>query len=1104
MIFDANAGCAKRRLALSSSTAVLAMLISAPAFAQATAENVESVTVSSSRIQSLGFDAPTPTTVISADELQKQANTNVFVTVTQLPSLMGSTGSSVGNGGSSNGVNGLSALNIRGLGTQRNLILIDGERVIPTSTQGVVDISQFPTMLLQRVDVVTGGAAASWGSDAVSGVVNFILDKKFEGFKMNLNGGITTYADDPQAQIQFAAGSAFMGGKAHVEVSGEFTSEAGVNSLSPGPRKWWQNPQQLQQFSTSQCQPNGCPGGSPQWINGLNGKDVQWAFGGLITRGPLQGTQFGANGAPSQYDYGFGYNGLPAVPLRNTTTSVPANCSSGGYCFGGDLAGAQGPGNSIVARLVRGNTFARVSYDITDNIEIYATGMYSEVVTWDKPTESFFKSDNLSIGCDNPYLPTTVAQACLANNGQTAAYNSQFTSIVQPAGGVSGLGGNAYAPSLTDIANGPQGGVLNTQTSNGFFNGYTAGKMPYGTQNAILQNVENYNNRTMRRFVVGADGVFNLFDTDWNFKAYGQHAEVDFHNTLENILITPYYNAAIDAVTVTGANQASFPGVPVGSTICRSVAARSVGCVPLNIIGTTGASPAARTFVQGLNQDGSSSGANGRDPFQITNQRQDVFEYVMNGDPFELWAGKVSIATGFQYREEAFSTQNDCASRGNCANEVFNGVLYGPAGNPLLNASSQPGVLPPANPNWYAGNFQPAHGVFHEWEIFGETNIPLLNDNDWGHINADLAGRYTHYTTSGDVETWKVGLTWDTPIDGLRLRALQSRDVRAPNLAELFAGARVNNGSVVDDFALNGGAQNQLISPLPNPITANPSLKPEKGQTTELGLVWSPSYVPGLNISATYYRVGVKGEITTLSQQQEMDLCFNGNALQCSFISSNGTPWATGGTINAAATLTRPTSQTTPQVNIASVVTQGIDYEASYRFAMDDAIDWGMGGDVTLRTLATNVTSFITNPGFIGGVITESAGSNGGATPHWKIFFNQAYDQDTWGLFVNERWFSEGVINRNWFQCAAACPAPVDANHPTVSSNYMPGELYFDVGGHYDLSQHSSLYFKVDNLTNQNPGNAYSYTPANQSPPLNPALYDVLGRFYHIGIRITD
>jgi outer membrane receptor protein involved in Fe transport len=1112
MHFATNAGCAKRRLALSSSTAVLAMLISVPAFAQQAEQGVESVTVSSSRIMSSGFTAPTPTTVINAGELEKQANTNVFTTITQLPSLMGSTGTTVGNGGSSNGVNGLSTLNLRGIGTQRNLIMVDGERIIPTNITGVVDVSQMPQMLLQRVDVVTGGASASWGSDAVSGVVNFILDKKFEGFKLNVNGGISNYADDEKGQIQFAAGTSFLGGRAHVEISGEFTSEAGINSLQ-GARKWWQNPQQLQMFSTAQCQPNGCPGGSPQWINGLHGKNALWAYGGLITRGPLQGTQFGANGVPSQFDYGYGYNGQPALPARlagssaTVTASGGPACSSGGYCFGGDLAGAQGPYNSIVARLVRGNVYARASYDITPEIEIYASAIFSEVVTWDKPTQSFFKSDNLQVACDNPFLPSSVAQACLANNGQTAAYNSQFTSIPQPVGGIAGNLSSAYAPSAADLANGPNGG---NSLSNGFLAGYTAGKMQYGALNSILQNVENYNNRTTRRYVLGTDGVFNLFNIDWNFKAYYQHGEVDFHNTLENILITPYYDAAIDAVQVTANNQASFPGVPLGSIICRSVAARSVGCQPLNIIGTTGATAAARTFVQGLNADGSSTGANGRDPWQIVRTRQEVFDYSMSGDIFETWAGKVSAATGFQFREEALRGVSDCASRGNCANEVFDGVLYGPAGNPLLNPGSviNGQAFPPAAPNWYAGNFQPARGYFHEWEVFGEFNVPLLNDTAWGKIDGTLAGRYTHYSTSGDVETWKVGLVWDTPLDGLRVRALQSRDVRAPNLAELFAGARVNNGSVTDPFTCNvgcsiPGAANQTVSPLPNPITANPNLKPEKGQTTEAGLVWSPSHVPGLNISATYWRIGVKDIIAQLGQFDQINLCFNGNALQCSFIQSNGQPWAVNGVIDQTLVHTRPTLQTTPQVNLASRLIDGMDYEMSYQFAMNDAIDWGLGGDVTIRMLATNVMKNLNNPGFIGAVITDEAGMNGGNTPHWKIFFTQAYDTDNWGLFINERWFSEGVINRNWYACASACPAPVDNNHPTVSSNYMPGELYFDIGGHYDLSEHSSLYFKIDNLTNQNPGNANPFTPLNQSSNTNPTLYDVIGRYYTVGFRIN-
>ena len=294
-------------------------------------------------------------------------------TITQLPSLHGSTGTTVGNGGSSNGVNGLSALNIRGVGTQRNLILIDGERVVPTSPQGVIDISQFPQMLLQRVDVVTGGASASWGSDAVSGVVNFVFDKKYEGFKMNVNGGISNYADDPKAQVQFAAGTGFAGGRAHIEVSGEFTSEAGINSLEGAAQVVAVPPAAaavLRRPVPAQWLPRRF---GPMWINVNQGVNVLWAYGGLITRGPLQGTQFGAGGVPSQFNYGFGYNGQPA-------TAEPHRGRRHQQLFAWRLLlwrrsrpAPRGPYNSLVARLVRGNTFARASYDLTPDIEIYAT-----------------------------------------------------------------------------------------------------------------------------------------------------------------------------------------------------------------------------------------------------------------------------------------------------------------------------------------------------------------------------------------------------------------------------------------------------------------------------------------------------------------------------------------------------------------------------------------------------------------------------------------------------------------------------------------------------------------------------------------------------------
>src|SRR5215831_13267322 len=181
-----NYGLTKTRARLAGGAAILALSASA-AMAQ---EGVEQVVVSSTRLQAAGFDAPTPTTVVSAADLEAQAKPSVFDSITQLPALQGSTGAGYNTGSTTTGLIGLSALGLRGLSPLRTLTLLDSQRVVGGNFNGAVDVSQMP---IQRVDVVTGGASASWGSDAVVGVINFITDKKFEGFKMNAQAGISTY-----------------------------------------------------------------------------------------------------------------------------------------------------------------------------------------------------------------------------------------------------------------------------------------------------------------------------------------------------------------------------------------------------------------------------------------------------------------------------------------------------------------------------------------------------------------------------------------------------------------------------------------------------------------------------------------------------------------------------------------------------------------------------------------------------------------------------------------------------------------------------------------------------------------------------------------------
>src|SRR5260221_1926672 len=208
-----NYGLTKTRVRLAGGAAILALSAGA-AMAQ---EGVEQVVVSSTRLQSAGFDAPTPTTVVSAADLEQQAKPNVFDAITQLPALQGSTGEGYNTGSTTTGLIGLSSLGLRALSPLRTLTLLDSQRVVGGNFNGAVDVSLMPQMLIQRVDVVTGGASASWGSDAIAGVVNFVTDKKFEGFKFNAQTGLSTYGDLGTVTMQAAVGTSFAAGRGHFE-----------------------------------------------------------------------------------------------------------------------------------------------------------------------------------------------------------------------------------------------------------------------------------------------------------------------------------------------------------------------------------------------------------------------------------------------------------------------------------------------------------------------------------------------------------------------------------------------------------------------------------------------------------------------------------------------------------------------------------------------------------------------------------------------------------------------------------------------------------------------------------------------------------------------
>lgn len=933
------------------------------------------IVVTGSRITSSGFTAPTPTTVIDSAQIALNAQPNIFNTIAQLPSLQGSTGVTTGTNSTSSGTQGLSSFSLRGLGPIRTLTLLDGQRVVGANVTGVPDISQFPQLLVERVDVVTGGASASYGSDAVGGVVNFITNKRFTGIKGNVQGGISTYGDDEQVLVQLAGGTSFLNDRLHVIVSGEYAHEEGVGpggfgEDAPGSRDW---------YTTATLVNRGVLNdGLPQYNYREHAQAYQYALYGLITAGPLQGTAFDAAGNPVPFQYGS--NG---VPTRNNTGNV-TGCYIG-FCIGGDLSGNVGIGTTLKSGLDRYNGYGRISFDIDADNEIYATVNISQVDSNNQPNPGAARS-GITLQCSNPFVPASVQAACAAN------------------------------------------GITQFQ---------------FGVNNAIMPNIRVNPSRKQYRFVAGAAGKVSALGTDWRYDAYAEHGENITDITVNNMTVNPRYFAAIQATRVNG------------QIVCADPVARANGCVPINVIG--GTRPSAEALAYAVPENG---------PFQHTRQTQDVVSANLSGDPFATWAGPVSVAMGAEWRREFYRVTAD------------------PYGNGILTGQTSYNADYPADPvlsngggNWYAGNYRAGRGAYNVLESYLELNVPVLNSETLGRANLNVAGRATRYSTSGTVYTWKAGGTWDTPLDGVRLRAVTSRDVRAPNLSELFAAPIAAN---VPNFT--NPFNNTSVNISQNTI-GNPNLTPEKARNTELGIVLSrPGWLPGLSVSFDYYNIKVSDLISAVTAQQQVNYCFEGVSSFCGSFFLDG-PGGVGNFVDVQ------------PFNLASIETKGFDIEASYQFRQP----LGLPGNFTVRGLATHVIHYGTDLGLPRTIPIDSAGVNSGATPSWKWLATQTYAQDEFSFFLQERGFSDGVFGSQYIVCQTNCPAST-VNSPTLDYNRMPGAIYLDVGGTYNVNKSLSAYFKVDNLLDRDP------TPSpqtNTGVDINPQLYDIIGRVFRAGVRFN-
>jgi outer membrane receptor protein involved in Fe transport len=347
------------------------------------------IVVTGSRIPS-GFRAPTPVTVVSAEQLRAAAPGNLADGLNELPIMSTSFKTNRPIATNVFAVTGQNLLDLRGLGANRTLVLIDGRRLPSTNGSGSTDVNILPQNLVQRVDIVTGGASAAYGSDAVAGVVNFALDTKFKGFKGEIKSGLSTYGDLPEASASIAFGSSFAGDRGRIIASAEYFHQDGLRADQKTGRKW---------FDVQNGQlPNPVAGARPSFININDIRSSLGTFGGLISSGPLKGTQFLAGGIPATFNYG--------------------TITGSSFQSGGDGAKAN---TALEPTQERYSAFVHTEFDVSDKLTVFAEGSYARSHT----IQGAFYNQNVGAAAqytifrDNAYLPASILQRMIAAGVQS-------------------------------------------------------------------------------------------------------------------------------------------------------------------------------------------------------------------------------------------------------------------------------------------------------------------------------------------------------------------------------------------------------------------------------------------------------------------------------------------------------------------------------------------------------------------------------------------------------------------------------------------------------------------------------------------------------------
>lgn len=951
---------------------------SSPALTLGADGTIEEVVVTGSRIaRDPNTTGAAPVSSVSAEDLKLSGQADVADILRQQPALLtsvsslGSTDSVFAADEGRNGAAfGQSVLQLRGLGNERTLVLVNGRRHV-SGVEGsqAVDINSIPRALIERVEVLTGGASAIYGADAVTGVVNFILKDDFEGLELNVQGGIAGEADGETLQFSGLFGRNFADGRGNltIGIDGFLREEIRYGDrsfIADNARGVQRNNPELR-FQSGDIDAAATPNFAAYYTvdNG---------------RYPLG---FGIPDAETFVaDYTDQFGVAPALTsaeqdLINRAATAPSRTLDAFDTFA--ISSERGV---VVGDAFDSNTFIDTDANGVNDCFDSFLGFNSllEGEAFGLAGGCWVVNDDGSV---RPYEDGAIASNFnqYGGDGVQGYYNpgyltpkeERFTLNVNGSFDISDtlrvFGEAKYSRQEVEF-----GGPLNT-----FYDLiYISPENPFIPE--VLQpladndgglrvtrdptdlgaNVD-LNTRETMRFVFGLEGSL---PNGWDWEVAANYGRFDREYEDRNAVLLDRYFAAIDAVT----------DPTTGQTVCRSdldatsrppttrfgIPAFDPGffsfnpgdgqCRPLSLLsGPRGASGAAIDFATTTTVD----------EFTL---EQTVFSANLGGelDSLQLPGGAVGFALGAEWREEKNDQSYDPLVRG----VVPVSTIDAPAGTLLRDLDNVQSSLV-FDPEQLLSD---TDGGYDVWEIYGELLLPLLSGRRFAEeLSVNLAYRFSDYSTIGETNTWNVGVAW-APVQDLKLRATQSRAVRAPNIFELFSpdisatfrpddpceqaaidalqdagdprGANRAANCAAD--GLPAGFVDPLSARFSGVISGNPDVVEETADTFTVGAVFEPRFLEGLIVTVDYWQIEIEDAIDAVDDQDIVNSCYNTDPASfpnqfCNLFTRNQTA---GSAQFQGFNFLRQT-----QLNFGALEAEGIDFTAAYDFTALGA-DWTLSG----------------------------------------------------------------------------------------------------------------------------------------------------------------